>query len=177
MQTPGSTTKPLVAFPPDPIYILHIYPEEVADSSCIQLPTVVPLECKYKVVVAAPKAESSVAGVVVPAPTFPFAETKLPSTPNLPTTVDDAAETNAPVKVERPVTPSVPVKVEFPVAAKVSVFRPPITVEEAVEIYPARVERPVTPSVLLKVAAPVKVLAPETVSVPPVLILVLMVDE
>ncbi|KKT57817.1 MAG: hypothetical protein UW49_C0001G0001, partial [Candidatus Giovannonibacteria bacterium GW2011_GWB1_44_23] len=43
--------------------------------------------------------------------------------------------------------------------------------DEAVEIKPAKVERPVTPSVLPNEVAPV------AVRVPPVLILVPMVDE
>ncbi len=78
----------------------------------------------------------------------------VPETLKLPTTVEEAAVSRNP-----------PVKVASPVAAIVSVFTPPITVDEAVEIKPARVDSPETAAV------------PETVSVPPVLILVLMVDE
>ena len=76
-----------------------------------------------------------------------------------------------------------------PVTDKVEALACPITVEEAVEINPPKVESPFTVNVeealtgpdTLRLALTVEeaetVAAPETVSVPPVLISVPMVDE
>ena len=83
---------------------------------------------------------------------------KGPATLRLAATEDEAVEIKPPKVVS-------PVSVLTPVTDRVEALTCPITVEEAVEIKPPRVDSPEI------------VAAPETVSVPPVVISVPMVDE